>query len=1392
MLFGYAAFVHDGEYHCECAYVSSLQDSFLYIWELIENEEKEKVMRRKTLTKVMSFLMATAMLCGEVGMTSVAAYATEPEVDEQYETAAAAESEEIVSSVEVEETETAVVPTVEAVTVEESEDAVTVEETEEATVETTEEATEETTEEATEVALYESSLKYVATEEDLAHVTLYVCAEDITEADVVGENAEDIAWTDWMTVENKDAKYSNYIRIVANDNYALAGSEAVSEDELYKDLGIYVNGSFEGIVPVEDTVTDVYKLVVPKMVVAEGEQVADSVYQINVKTLPIEYTIAVGECPEDMTIAFASAIENNVAADEITSANVEGEVYAVVSVKKDEELNEAEESDVLPAAEEIAEAIASLEIKTANGSVVLDKPVYATKDSVIYKIAGVGEVTEDITVNVIKNENIELQENLNIQCTIAGATAANDYTIAVPIGVDKSFKYTITGADKAKADPSKISFVWAKPSSYSQVSTDTTAKTANIKLKPNFINYIKSYPDSVKLLVKYDSQVIAEFKAIPETTSISKITPIATVAYTTDTMIALNVSVPATYPKDADSLAYLVTATAVKDKNGNVAAGMKESVYAYRKVDSMSDGENLVLSVCSGLEGSGKAQKYNIDVYIIQTDGSIYNHSSSPAFDKIENWVNYGKILNDGTTAAIGKVKKLSGSTQNPYYDTKLTFKKIAKKIYQGEENVLYGQVTNSKTATYRGRFEVVKVETIYKKKVINTNPSNVKIDATEFYNTGKVIVSARNGTSVPFSEKEGVSYKVTYKAYNELTMQPTYGTFDIKLAQGIGLIFVNPDNWRNGLTRLYKAENAAASLKLNVYMWDYSNYTIKATAKNVKYEIVDANGYGIDSGSMNAHIKQAVLDGKIKAANGKVTIDKKYVISGPDTDNQFQVRVTAADYDHGSYSVSRDSGIIQINGATNKIAEIRCVKFDSVGGKITTIPDTQVGAPTNKGVVRLNDSNKYASGYLVALDSNGNIVKDVDFETTSKYLNMTEFIDGDGNNYAYFQTDNVSSGNYVITVKTIDGTKSSGKFQFKCTADPYYIYSSEDATGATLSEVVDGNTVKVVNKYVAPVTLKLETRNSGKYLMDAVPVSGGKIISKKVVKGVHYYTIMPSAEKTLIKVSAPNLIGGYFNYEITNEMYTSTTATTASSIDNVSWYTSTKVEKKQATIYQGCHNTQKLKINLSNYSYAAGDKLIVRNTADDYIKTTPSRRSFNSILIHTETYEDANPYRYGGAYIDSDKSATLSIDSFEDYLVDNNVKPGKYKLLAQVVTSSDVPKSLPFEIEIKVENIPKTVGKLSATGTVTATAGSVVNLPITGANTNIESFMYSNILDSNVKGVPSGFTRYFEISGNKLVLKASHPEIPANKKITGWVYYSYVTPAGAVTESKLVTISFK
>lgn len=373
-----------------------------------------------------------------------------------------------------------------------------------------------------------------------------------------------------------------------------------------------------------------------------------------------------------------------------------------------------------------------------------------------------------------------------------------------------------------------------------------------------------------------------------------KAKPTMKVVETTDATVMLNLSAPKnleTPIKGAHYYEIRILPDSTNRVPNEIAEAAAKTIYI--KKTGLSQIETIMVNN-KGI-GNGQSWKYIIKASLVQL----------PENKNVEDITEQDA---NGANAHISKTAEIKATTLKPAYETKLSIKKGASQVYTGQESVVIGTPVFSKTTTYRTL-----------KKEVDSETGDIKdkiYDITEHISEAeKLELSVVNGNIVAKVGSSTAIGKHTIIAYADAPegSKEASATFTVNVVRGIEDITLVPDG-----NFIFKQYNKAVSINVKtIYNASVGSELPEPKTKKVAYAIVDKDG--------NEFSSDHPLYGMITVKNGKVTVNKNYVVSSNTAMNQFCVKVMAADYKDSS--VCAYTSPIQIKTVSPELGEAVLVK---------------------------------------------------------------------------------------------------------------------------------------------------------------------------------------------------------------------------------------------------------------------------------------------------------------------------------------------------------------------------------------------------------------------------------------------------------------------------------
>lgn len=474
---------------------------------------------------------------------------------------------------------------------------------------------------------------------------------------------------------------------------------------------------------------------------------------------------------------------------------------------------------------------------------------------------------------------------------------------------------------------------------------------------------------------------------------------------------------------------------------------------------------------------------YNIKVYLVQT-----KDKEIPVEGEEGNVVFTSKVT-----------KEVVMSTKVPAYETNLGIKTVKTTLYSGQQNVIVATPVFSKNTSY----QKITVESMQEGiNAIVDEDNNIVVCVEETVKPGKYTI------------------EVTAAAADNTL--PAKKSFTIDVVQGIYELTLETPK------ELYKQYNQPAAFKA---VLSYNNGDkIQPKTKKVEWGLqAYENGEWIDivkdknTGEEHPYYKMITIK------DGKVTIDKSFIVSNDSDKNVFRVKVTAKDYDREEgQQLTRYSDSIEITNEKMTLGELVLVKqtdseseyweviarsgskvsIDKVEGSRLAI--LKKGTPERDKYIE-SDFVKVADELLI-------------YSSNSKVLKINEYTDDIS--YRTIETDGIAS-KVQFTVTTADGSNVKTAL-----SDLTVTYADAGNLGVVVNQGAENT---VMNSFIADTKIfygakdtvlqvKIQEQNEkghGKQVYGAnytLKVQGAKIVESDQLKGE--YSIVGSSENIVLQLT--------------------------------------------------------------------------------------------------------------------------------------------------------------------------------------------------------------------------------------------------------------------------------
>lgn len=530
---------------------------------------------------------------------------------------------------------------------------------------------------------------------------------------------------------------------------------------------------------------------------------------------------------------------------------------------------------------------------------------------------------------------------------------------------------------------------------------------------------------------------------------------------------------------------------------------------------------------------------------------------------------------------------------------------------------------------------------------------------------------------------------------------------------------------------------------------------------RKVNWEIFGADGRSI---SVNSP-----LFNKISIKNGRVTVDKSYIVSDKKEENRFIINLKAADYDTNHVSVS--SQMIEITDKKEETGEVIIVRQDVSGNWMVTARNDMSITSDKLGQIRL----------LKKMSP----LKDI---YTSEELDEYTFRPSNLSYKSSNKNIKIDSLGYVSAVKPVkktnvtvtlnDNSKQKVKLEnlavtYKDTTEIGIRVEHMNEVGEFhyIGDTVSGNINWAINSYTnnnIRITMlqKLpgsdEWQEVDSHVNYKLTVKDGKIYRKDGLHNQIYYLGMNKKSIT-IKLNDKAKKETY-TYTIINTGFPEGEAPLLTTKDSIR---ETNNEREQILVYDLKKRGNFYYDFNSKYVYVAADY------ADMYAKP---EKTFDYYQ-----FEQA----MGGFGVIPLNGNTISV-SFNT-TKEKPLPDGKYKLWLTFGEMDENgifnPDTQMISVTVNVKKANLKVGKFKANGkyNFSIKEGGLVTLKGSGSHYDKYSLSFENLKDTNIGGKPNHFTKYFEVHNKILQLRdgITLQELEyiqsekAKKDLTGYVDYS-------------------
>ena len=759
--------------------------------------------------------------------------------------------------------------------------------------------------------------------------------------------------------------------------------------------------------------------------------------------------------------------------------------------------------------------------------------------------------------------------------------------------------------------------------------------------------------------------------------------------------------------------------------------------------------QNETITVNKAGYGKGEEWKYDIKVTLVQTTDKELLSTENEA---------------DKTAFSSQSKEVKNAATKAPYYETKLTLKKKATTVYTGQQNVIVATPVFGKNTTYKA------VNAYWEPDYYEQDDYWLSVSVNE---NKEIVVSVDE-------EAEPGKYKIVVEAETTATMKPATATITINVVQGIyDLDFGTPDyeyeddDDNYAVMNLYKAEKKAASVNLPTVIYNDGDSSYAPKTKKVTWKVLN---YDYDEFS-----EDDSLYGMVTIKNGKVVVNKNYVLTGDYTEDTFVLEATAADYKGNETYERIDVTLTAEKTEIGELAIMRAVMYtpnqvtyELLGKNGTTVTadlleDGDVFVVSMKKGAIEKDSYTFEELCENMVAGPESIANQVTFKSSNKAVK----IDANGTISASKPVKNVT-----ITATMKDGGKSSAKLKGFAVD-----YAKAEELGLEISLGQIFGSPKPYDMDVRDIRFKGTTNSlfsvqvkqragEGWQALKGLTnfklsVSGGKIVDIGDMAEYGYYYIQ--ANKGNVTITLEDKANGETKvYTLTNEAYSDAKAPKVSTKD-----------KLVAGIHEGSQTiTFKVSGNYdfkNKYVMAEVDMAELYKSFSGMMSSDMSNMEYQMMSMHLFSLTSETmivPVKEDGTFsINFDVSEMTGEESTFSYLL-----AGKYKFHFTFGTVDEngnfIADAKPVSTTLKaVAQTKKASFKPVTTYTMSAKDNAVVEM--TAKSQGILLYQYRALENANINGKENKFTDYFEIE----------EEIQSNNFIPQYKYFLKLKSGVDVTQ---------
>ncbi|MCM1212129.1 MAG: hypothetical protein NC318_11050 [Blautia sp.] len=560
-----------------------------------------------------------------------------------------------------------------------------------------------------------------------------------------------------------------------------------------------------------------------------------------------------------------------------------------------------------------------------------------------------------------------------------------DGKLTQTVDTQKRYKITLNKAADITAlsvDPAANDYVTA--------AIDTEKSELVITTKP-----VKEAKADAAVLQLYDNTVAKVDGKIAETAVLKKITlsteapaltaekASAKLKTATDTSLILTTGVTKKVTQPYAGEIWYKAEVTTSEQGVTIPDALKTQ---YFKKDADKLSQDITVKVSSAPTGEGASHAYAVTISLVQTIDQTDMGAASEADRTAKTAFTNGENVNTVTA-----------STKEPAYDNKLSLKKGTTTVYTGADAVTIATINFA--GTYFDHAQAYDVDYPNASSFIDLDVENGAV---------KMAVQRFDGYDYLVPDTYIGKHTIRVVAAAADGAFGASATLTINVVRGIEKLSVTTPS-----DSIYKADKKPGTLTVTpVYNGGSTAKASVPKAKKVDYQIVSVDSYTSDGefeGILNPLGKEVTIK------NGKITVNKNYVVKDKKEANQFKVRVIAKDYTGNTTDVY--SKTITITSEGLKMGDIHIVRKAGYSASWEDITKTE-----------------YTSGELYQDDGDGGndinakvvVLKDgvltKDYYTDSDFVNASNLTVKSNKGDFVLTTTGTNAGKITNIKKTVKG----------------------------------------------------------------------------------------------------------------------------------------------------------------------------------------------------------------------------------------------------------------------------------------------------------------------------------------------------------------------------------